>query len=317
MKNSHIFVDYPEPHLQRTRQMLASHPEIKTLFGYSPKTALYTLVLVVLQTTFAILLKNTPLWLIFIISYCAGAIVNHALYVIIHECTHNLVFKHPLANRLLALFSNLPQFFPASMSFFKYHLLHHRYQGDLELDADLPGPQEAKWVGNSPIKKSLFLFLFPLVVGVIRPLRLKKVSLWDGWFAANLLLQIIFLTFLFYFWGWKPLLYLFLSTLFGVGLHPLGARWIQEHYVIKPNQETYSYYGPLNKLSFNVGYHNEHHDFIRVPCSRLPRLKLMAPEFYDHLYFHKSWVTLLFKFLFDRKMSLFDRVIRPSPVNIN
>ena len=54
---------------------------------------------------------------------------------------------------------------------------------------------------------------------------------------------------------------------------PLGARWIQEHYTFVQGQETYSYYGILNRLAFNIGYHNEHHDFMTIPWYRLGRLR--------------------------------------------
>ena len=41
-----------------------------------------------------------------------------------------------------------------------------------------------------------------------------------------------------------------------------GARWVQEHFTLDPEQETFDYYGPLNVGSrLNIGYHNEHHDF--------------------------------------------------------
>ena len=63
-----------------------------------------------------------------------------------------------------------------------------------------------------------------------------------------------------------------------VGLHPLGARWIQEHYLVFEGQETSSYYGPLNVVALNVGHHNEHHDFPSVPWNRLPAIRRSAPE---------------------------------------
>jgi sphingolipid delta-4 desaturase len=80
--------------------------------------------------------------------------------------------------------------------------------------------------------------------------------------------------------------------------------------MVDATQETYSYYGPANKLAFNVGYHNEHHDFPSVPWNRLPQVRKIAAPWYDTLVSHRSWTRLLIRFLFDRKMSLFSRMVR-------
>ena len=88
---------------------------------------------------------------------------------------------------------------------------------------------------------------------------------------------------------------------------------IQEHFTFDPAQETFDYYGPLNLVALNIGYHNEHHDFPDVPWSALPRLKQMAPEFYDDLKTHKSWVALWAKFIFDPQFTLYTRVDRSIP----
>jgi sphingolipid delta-4 desaturase len=206
--------------------------------------------------------------------------------------------------------ANLPIVFPSAMGFRTFHLLHHRYQGEFDRDADLAGPKEARWVGRSSIRKSLWMLFFFVVEGVIRPARLKNVKLMDTWVAINVMVELTFLALIFVLCGPWALAYLALSTMFSIGLHPVGARWIQEHYVVQEGQETYSYYGPFNSVMYNVGYHNEHHDLMMVPWSRLPKLKAMAPEFYDSLYSHRSYVKLLLKFLFDPSLNLFSRVTR-------
>ena len=127
---------------------------------------------------------------------------------------------------------------------------------------------------------------------------------WLVVFSVDILIVVYF--------GWISLLYLVFSFFFSIGLHPLGARWIQEHYLVQPPQETYSYYGPINILSLNVGYHNEHHDFPSIPWNKLPQLKKMASEYYDNLYYHTSLVKLFFKFIFDPNLSLFSRMARTN-----
>lgn len=100
------------------------------------------------------------------------------------------------------------------------------------------------------------------------------------------------------------------STYLAGSLHPLAGHFISEHYVFGNSDETFSYYGPLNALSFNVGYHNEHHDFPNVPWTRLPKVKALAPEFYDHLPHHTSWVGVLWTFITNPNIGAYNRVKR-------
>ncbi len=304
-----VHVTFKEPHLERTRKMLVAHPELRELCGHTPITALFVVGLVLGQVAMAWALRDSPWWAILGAAWFIGAVANHGLWVLIHECTHNLAFQSSRANSILQMVANFPILFPAAISFRKYHLLHHRFQGDPEYDADLASPLEARLVGNSTIGKALWLLFFWAAQAARVP-RLKKIKFLDGWYVANLALQASFIAAVLALLGPLALGYLFLSSIFSIGLHPVGARWIQEHYLVKPNQETYSYYAPLNLVAFNVGYHNEHHDVMRVPWTRLPKVKAIAPEFYEGLHAHRSWTRLLLQFLFDKNLSLYSRMVR-------
>lgn len=301
----------PEPHKIRTSEILKAHPEIRDLNGKNPWTFAFIALIVGLQMTLAITLSSMPWWTIFLVAYLVGAFCNHALFTLIHECAHHLVFKKRALNFLSGILADLPNVLPSSVSFRRYHLKHHAFQGHYDRDADLASKWEARFIGNTFIGKSLWLLLFP-VFQTLRPPRLESIKFGSGWTYVNMVAVFSCDILLVYFFGWKALAYLLFSFWFSIGLHPLGARWIQEHYLTSPPQETYSYYGPLNTLAFNVGFHNEHHDFPAVPWNRLPKIREIAPEYYNTLVYHKSWSKLLLKFLFDPKMSLFSRVEREA-----
>jgi sphingolipid delta-4 desaturase len=311
MKSQHCFQfsDSSEPHRIRTKKILKEHPEIRKLIGKNPNTIFAIIGLVALQVLLAWFVADKSWWIVIGAAYLIGAFADHALFVMIHECAHRLLFKNPVTNRLAGIFANIPQLFPSSVSFERYHIKHHSFQGVHELDADLPNKWEARLIDNYFIGKVLWLLFYPLFQ-VFRISRLKEIKPFDGWVALNWAVQISFIVLITALFGVKAIIFLLLSFFFSVGLHPLGARWIQEHYLVHGNQETYSYYGPLNNVAFNVGYHNEHHDFPSIPWNRLPKIREGAPTFYNTLYFHTSWTKLFFRFLFDKEISLYSRVVR-------
>jgi len=306
------YVEYPHPHVERGRQILAAHPELRALARPFPATALWVSALVASQLVLAILIGDRAWYVWLPIAYVVGATIDHALWVLIHDSCHNLVFGWRAGNRLVALLANVPMVFPSAMSFWKYHLLHHGHLNEIDFDTDVPGRTESQVVGASSMRKTLWLSAFALVVGTIRPRRLPSISFFDRWTALNFLIQALVVAALVWWFGVGPVKYLAISALLAIGLHPLGARWIQEHYVFAPGQETYSYYGPLNVVAFNIGYHNEHHDLMTIPWSRLPQVRATAAEFYDHLYAHRSWTGLLLTFLRDSNVTLFNRIVRTS-----
>lgn len=305
----------PNPHHVRVRQILKQHPDVKELIGKNPYTIFMIIGLVAAQVGLAIWLQDASWWLILLVAYSVGAFISHALWVMIHETAHGLIFKGKLPNLFAGMLANLPHIFPSSVSFQRYHLKHHAHQGEHDLDADLPDFWEAALVSNNPIMKMLWFLFFP-VFQICRTARLN-ISLLDRWIVVNWIVQVAFDVAIVVFFGPKALLFMLFSFFFSVGLHPLGARWIQEHYLtLDPIQETYSYYGPLNTVAFNVGYHNEHHDFPSIPWNKLPQIKSKAPAFYDTLLSHASWTKLFFKFIFDPKLSLYSRVLRKEKVKI-
>ncbi|MBK9256499.1 MAG: fatty acid desaturase [Saprospiraceae bacterium] len=315
MQKDFNYSSSPEPHIERTREILKKHPEIKQLIGRNQQTIYFIVGIVALQIAMAILLKDQSWWIVLICAYAIGSFANHALFTLIHECTHNLVFKNRLANIWAGILCDLPNAMPSSVQFRKYHLKHHAFQGHYDIDADIPSVWEARLIGNSFLGKAIWLLFYP-IFQLTRPPRLREIQFSSQWVWIDSAVVIGFDILLVYFFGWTPLLYLVASFFFSVGLHPLGGRWIQEHYLLNEPQETYSYYGPLNKLAFNVGYHNEHHDFSYVPWNKLPEIRRMAPEYYDTLTYHTSWSKLVWRFLSDPTISLFSRTIRDDRGNV-
>ena len=279
--------------------------------GYDPNFKYQVLLLMVIQFTLAYLMKDFSWTIVFLVAYTIGGVINHALLLALHEISHNLAFGHarPLHNRIFSLIVNFPIGVPCAISFKKYHLEHHRYQGDEELDVDLPTQFEARMFFNTATKfvwvvlQPFFYSLRPMFVNPKNPLPLEIV---------NMVLQFSVDALVVHYWGGKSLAFMIASSLLGMGLHPVAGHFISEHYMFAKGYETYSYYGPLNYVTFNVGYHNEHHDFPSVPGSRLPMVKEIASEYYKDLPQHNSWTRVLYEFITDPAIGPYARMKRKA-----
>ena len=298
------------PHAERRSEILSSHPEVANLFGTNRMTAVWSFALVTFQIILAIVTTQfLPMWVSIILSYTVGAVIDHALYVLIHDATHNLVFRSVVLNRFVLLLCNIPHVFPSAIMFRYYHILHHIELNRAYKDPDVPYEWEANLIGNSPWRKSIWLAFF-FIVQALRTAfytyRIPK-GVEVAWMALNWVVNISVAFGVQQTFGWRPIFFLLFASISSIGLHPLGARWIQEHYPTQPFQATYSYYGIANKFAFGIGYHVEHHDFPSVPWNKLPTLKAMAPEYYDTLFAYTSYSELLKDFIFRREWSLAKR----------
>jgi sphingolipid 4-desaturase/C4-monooxygenase len=320
--NDHFLWTYTEePHRTRRQAIIKAHPEVTKLCGPELLTKYLVLLVVLLQILCAYLLSSTPIlsWKFLMTAYIVGATANQNLFLSIHEISHNLAFRSPSANRAMAIFANLPIGIPYSASFRPYHLTHHKSLGVDGLDADLPTSLEAIFL-DSLLGKAFFC-TFQILFYAVRPMFVYQIPLTKVHFA-NIVVQLAFDACLVRAFGANALVYLIMSSFLAGSLHPCAAHFIAEHYVFDapplaskqpsnvPIPETYSYYGVLNLLTYNVGYHNEHHDFPAIPWSRLPSLHKLAKEFYEPLPQHKSWTMVLWNFILDKQVGLWCRVKR-------
>lgn len=316
-----------EPHKTRRQAIIKAHPEILKLCGPEPLTIPVVLAVVGLQILCAYALRNHSIlsWPFLLTAYVIGATANQNLFLAIHEISHNLAFKSPLANRLFAIVANLPIGIPYSAAFRPYHLTHHKSLGVDGLDTDLPTALEA-WFLDSIAGKAFFC-TFQILFYALRPMMVYNAPL--TWIhALNILAQLLFDYTILTTLGPKALTYFILSSFLAGSLHPVAGHFIAEHYVFSqhaktqeaaasasaklapPPDETYSYYGVLNLLTYNVGLHNEHHDFPAIPWTRLWKLNEIANEFYRDLPCHHSWVGVIWQFLTDKEVGLWCRVKR-------
>lgn len=283
--------------------------------GHEPLTKWVVLGVWLLQMGTALYLRHTSPYspLFIFLAYAIGGTANHNLFLAIHEITHNLAFKSIALNKLLAIFANLPIAIPYSAAFKGYHIEHHKFQGQDGVDVDLPTRAELLLLNN--VLGKLFFTTFQILFYALRPgfVRVQRLTKWHG---LNVLAQLVFNYVLVTQFGWKPLIYLVMSSFFSGSLHPCAGHFIAEHYLWDGlEQETYSYYGPLNILAYNVGYHNEHHDFPSVPWTRLAALRKLAPEFYDTLPCHPSWPMVIVNFIRDKEVGIYARAKRLAKVS--
>jgi hypothetical protein len=99
----------------------------------------------------------------------------------------------------------------------------------------------------------------------------------------------------------------------GHSVHPVAAHFVHEHFLFAEGQETNSYYGVINLVTFNVGYHVEHHDLPVIPGTRLPEYHARTRAFYQDLASHPSWTCVMLRFVRDPELGMASRVIRGHP----
>jgi sphingolipid 4-desaturase/C4-monooxygenase len=303
-------------HRERRAVLLRDYPAVRALARPAPSSFVVIASLVATQLALAGFVASRPWWLLLLVAYGAGSAIAVGLFSMIHEASHGLIFGRRGGNRLAAYLANVPILFPAAEAFLEHHHTHHGGLGAYEGDVAIPRDWEVRWVGSSPWRKAAWLALYP----VIYALRVRGMKFGAGrrraraeraggrsrrgWYGLNALLQAACVVGLAQAFGARALVYLLLSFLFGFGLHPLNAITLQEHLPARARQGTYSYYGPGNLVSFNSGYHHEHHDLPTVPWCRLPALRRAAPELYASLHARPSWVRLWLRFLTDRGYTL-------------
>jgi len=311
-----------EPHATRRMEILKKYPEIKRLYGPDIRIFRWCIGLFTCQLSLAYFVVVHMKWgfrdgAFWLLAWAIGGTLTQSMSLGMHELSHNLCFATPKYNEWLGMFLNCAQGIPAAVTFKRYHLEHHIYQGDDVMDTDLPVQIEVDIFGTNTFMKIIWMILQPLFYLLRPPLVCPKPFIFKE--GVNFFIVGAFNLLVTHYFGIKIWAFNVFSGLLGMGLHPCAGHFIAEHYTFAEGQETYSYYGPLNYITFNVGYHNEHHDFPTIAGFRLPEVKAIAPEYYDErcktydgnkLVCYNSWCKVIFDYIFRSDIGPHSRIKR-------
>ncbi|XP_048213383.1 sphingolipid delta(4)-desaturase DES1-like [Perognathus longimembris pacificus] len=299
-----------QPHTHRRKEILAKYPEIKSLMKPDYNLIWIIIMMVLTQLVSFYFVKDLD-WKWVIFGACVfGNCINHSMILAIHELCHNFPFGHHKSrwSCWFGMFANLPIGLPFAIAFKRFHMDHHQYLGVDGMDIGIPSDFEG-WFFCTPFRKFIWV-IFQHIIWIFRSqlMTRKPVSYLE---IINIMFQISFDIIVYYMLGIKSLVYMLVSFLLCLGLSPLSANFVADHHMFIKVQDTYSYYGPLNLLTFNVGYHNEHHDFPNIPGKNLPLVRKIAAEYYDNLPHYNSWLKVLYDFVMDDTLSPYSRMKRP------
>lgn len=283
-----------EPHSLRRFKILNKYPNIKQFFGIEKKTKYIALGLIIFQIVSAIYSVNLSWKLWIFCLYFLNASISQTLFLINHEVAHDLAFKNRISNNILGYLVNLPAIFPYSAAFRHYHLMHHKYLGTKNLDMDIPTDFEAKIMQS--IVGRIFWLTFQIFTYALRPIIVNPTTITRPIFI-NIVVQISFDILFYYKFGLKPIGYLLLSLLIAGSWHPTASHFISEHTNFsneEPELDTFDLNG-LHFFTLNVNYHRIHHDFTKIPWSKLPAAQALALEYYPMT--KKTWYNIFKEFL--------------------
>jgi sphingolipid delta-4 desaturase len=310
-----------EVHQRRRLAIQQEFPEVLKLVGPDSRTQYYAYAVIIIQAALAYVVKDSFLGAI-ILGLTISPYMDFAVLVLIHEVSHSLVFAYPLYNRLLGIFTNMVFLAPVSEVFRQHHNMHHRHLGDVHKDVDVPGEREMKAIGNSTFLKTIWL-IFSVFILPIRSM--KKLPVY--WSLLMVLNWVVCLSFMFtvLYFSKPAFVYLIMGMILSQSMHPANARQVQRHIKVYSTEDrtvkddpnaplhemkinTFSYYGGLNFLTLNVGFHVEHHDFGNVPWTRLPELRRIAGEkwYPSNTAYYSRGFNEIFAFITNPRISLAD-----------
>ncbi len=325
-------------HRDRARAILRAHPEVRSLFGHTPSTAFFCVLVAGAQVGLAMVSAHVPWWAVIALAWVFGALLNVCMFQLAHECNHNLIFKKTSWNRAMFTITSLPMFLSAHHTWWAEHLTHHSDMGAKKdfitrrrtffltsrILSPMFFPYSLVMLTTQVLRTAIGLVLYvftDLVRGRLKPgsrtlavladqhlvsgYQRDGIELWAVVYPVlNFALCGVLMWYgsLFGAW-WKPVLYLMLAEAFMTGfLHPpmLGiVLGISHFHGTRHYQPSASNYSRLvNFLMFNAGLHVEHHDIAGIPGHRLWKLRRMATEFYDNLETIPSYTMLGLKFVF-------------------